>query len=384
VPSRDLRRRALQVIRALGGFRMARWLTRGDLRILCYHGFAMRDEGAFRPGLFISADDFRARLTHLRDAGYRVLPLHDALERQRARTLPPYSVAITIDDGFYGTLKIAAPMLQRFGMPATVYLTTYYVVHQLPIFNLAAAYLFWRTDRPTIDLRGLGLRDLEEEALDWRALPPDARDAVVTRIISDAGGRLSRAERSALLERLAERTGVSLAEIIDERLFHLVSTEEARTMQALGIDLQLHTHRHRSPGEAADADRELVDNAAVLRRITGGDAVHFCYPSGRFDRWRDEWLSRRGVRSATTCVPGFVRAGAPPYRLGRFLDGADIDQLSFEAELAGVLEVARRVRARLRGRPEPTFQDDPAEGRPLQAAGRSERLDPTPVPGGVA
>jgi peptidoglycan/xylan/chitin deacetylase (PgdA/CDA1 family) len=130
------------------------------------------------------------------------------------------------------------------------------------------------------------------------------------------------------------------------------------------VEIELHTHRHWSPGDEALGVRELRDNAAEIARITGRTARHLCYPSGRYDRWREEWLAGEGVRSGTTCVPGFVDARTPRYRLGRFLDGENIDQLDFEAELAGVLELARRLRARLKGPRAEWFADDPAEDRP--------------------
>ena len=363
---RALRQTLLRIARALGGFRLAQWITRRDLRILCYHGFSIRDEHEFRPGLFITADEFEGRLTHLERAGYHVLPLGEALDRRRAGTLPACAVCITIDDGFYSTLSVAAPAMHRHRMPSTLYLTTYYVDHQAPIFNLAAAYAFWRTTRETIDLRGLGIRGLPTEVLPWATMAEAQRTDVVERIVSDAVTRLDGGERSALLAQLAERTGTSLEEIVGQRLFHLVTRDEAREIQRFGVDLQLHTHRHRSPGVAAEADRELIDNGAIVRVIAAREPTHFCYPSGRFDRWQDEWLRRHGVQSGTTCVPGFVRAETPQYQLGRFLDGADIDQLTFEAEMSGVLELARRLRTRLRGVARPTFRDDPAEGRALQ------------------
>jgi peptidoglycan/xylan/chitin deacetylase (PgdA/CDA1 family) len=328
----------------MGVFRLTRRITRRDLRVVCYHGFALQDEHEFRPGLFISADAFERRLAYLRRGGYNVLPLGEALERQRAGTLPPDAVCITIDDGFYSTLSVAAPIMKRYEVPSTVYLTTYYVDHQAPIFNLSVAYLFWRTRRTSIDLRGLDIQGLASGVVAWARHSEEERASVVARIVSDAVARLDRHERCELLERLADRTGVAIADVTAHRLFHLMTRDEARAVQAFGVDLQLHTHRHQSPGTMIDAQRELVDNAAVLREITGAEPVHFCYPSGRSTRWNEEWLRRSGIVSATTCLPGFVRRTAAPYQLGRFLDGSDIDQLTFEAEMSGVLELARRLR----------------------------------------
>jgi hypothetical protein len=78
-----------------------------------------------------------------------------------------------------------------------------------------------------------------------------------------------------------------------------------------------------------------------------------------------DWLEAAGVESAVTCTPGFVSEHSPRYELGRFVDHDDVPQIVFEAEVAGVLEILRRLRAFLGIRVEaPEAEDDPAELRP--------------------
>src|SRR3546814_9101450 len=78
-----MKRAALLVILRLaklsGLFALARRLTAGDLRILCYHGAALRDEHHFRPGLFMSKEPFAARMDFLARRGYPVVALDAAV-----------------------------------------------------------------------------------------------------------------------------------------------------------------------------------------------------------------------------------------------------------------------------------------------------------------
>src|SRR5689334_14408586 len=92
----------LRVLRALGAFALARRLTRKSLRILCYHGIALADEHLFRGNLFMQPATFAARLQLLRDVGYPVLALDEALHALAADRLPDNAVVITIDDGWVG------------------------------------------------------------------------------------------------------------------------------------------------------------------------------------------------------------------------------------------------------------------------------------------
>ena len=62
-----LKKKLFHAAKRLGLFRAARWATRNDLRILCYHGTSLAGESAFRPGLFIEPESFAQRLRALKE-----------------------------------------------------------------------------------------------------------------------------------------------------------------------------------------------------------------------------------------------------------------------------------------------------------------------------
>src|SRR6267378_4398499 len=73
-----------------------------------------------------------------------VLPLREAVDRLARNDLPPRSVAITFDDGFYDFAVRAHPVVQEFGVPVTVYQTSYYSTFNRPIFDVACSYILWK------------------------------------------------------------------------------------------------------------------------------------------------------------------------------------------------------------------------------------------------
>lgn len=96
--------------------------------ILMYHSVAReQDEPWIAPGNRVSAATFERHCRFL--ALHRtVLSLGDFLDRlENGRTIPTGAVVLTLDDGYRDTLDVAAPILARYDVPATLYLATAYV-----------------------------------------------------------------------------------------------------------------------------------------------------------------------------------------------------------------------------------------------------------------
>ncbi len=331
----------LFLARAVGGFRLARWLTRHQLRILCYHGAAIAGEDAFRGGLFISPERFRRRLNFLAQAGYPVLELGPAVERLKAGTALPCATVITIDDGWVGTAWHMAPALRDHHFPATLYLATYYVDKQTQVFNVAVDYLLWRSAPQCLDLAQADPR----LSGSYEIGAPSARELACEALIALAETLPDAAARQHLLRRVGETLGMDADALEQSRVMSFMTYQEAATIRGWGIDLQLHTHRHRLPTtNYADLAGELDDNRRALTAATNQPLVHFCYPSGEYVPGQLAWLENWGVRTATTTKTGFNYRDTPPLELRRFLDSEAVSDVEFEAEMAGFLELLRRFR----------------------------------------
>jgi peptidoglycan/xylan/chitin deacetylase (PgdA/CDA1 family) len=315
-------------------------MTGGRLQILCYHGFSFEDEYLFRGRLFMAPAVFQRRLEWLKTRGYRVLDLGDALTRLRGGTLKHKEIVITIDDGFYSVFALAAPLLRAYGMRATLYLTSYYVKHGNPIFRLAIQYMAWKSKRDEVDLSGL-LTD------SWGPIVlrgPRVAEGL-QKFYEFAEERLTEQERVSTAREFGIRVGVDYDELLRSRRLSLMSAAEIRDLSRQGFDIQLHTHRHRLPTIAAEISREITDNRAELSTMTDGPLEHFCYPSGIWDPCQWPVLSTLGIRSATTCLPGFNTRATPLLGLRRFLDGQEIPMEEFAMEMSGIKDLYRRLRS---------------------------------------
>jgi peptidoglycan/xylan/chitin deacetylase (PgdA/CDA1 family) len=90
-----------------------------SLAILTFHALDDHPSAiSFPPELF------RRAMARLHDRGLRTVDLSEVVGCLRGgRPLPPRSFAITFDDGYQSVYREAFPVLQRYGMSATVFLT---------------------------------------------------------------------------------------------------------------------------------------------------------------------------------------------------------------------------------------------------------------------
>lgn len=92
----------------------------GGTAILMYHGFAAA--GAHGSRYVVPADRFESQLQGLIRAGHQPIALDELLkDRAQGRLTTARSFVVTIDDAYAEIESIAAPILRRLGVPATIF-----------------------------------------------------------------------------------------------------------------------------------------------------------------------------------------------------------------------------------------------------------------------
>ncbi len=315
--------------------------TQSGLKILCYHNFSTGDEPGFRPELFMHPETLEERIHYLIEEGYHILTLRQAVRQLSAGHVIPKSVVFTFDDGWYGTYRYALPILNRHGIPYTIYVYSDFSETQEPVYPVLLSYMYFA---------GTG----REEAVAYLSaccgetppVPAGSRGR-----FEQLADRLLRtrtpSEQRIVARDLAGILGVSWEEIVASRRFHLMGGSEIEETAARGGDIQLHTHRHRWPSDRGSALREIRENRAYLEPLVGRRLTHFCYPGGSWSEEQLPFLREAGIDSAVTCEAGGNGPGSNPLVLKRFLDGQHISKAEFEAEVTGLSDALRRCRSLL-------------------------------------
>ena len=103
--------------------------------ILQYHHVATNTPASTS----ISPEDFKTHLDYLRDNAFNVIPLDQMIESLRlGQQISDKAVAISFDDGYLSIYEEAFPLLQSYGFPFTVFISTQ------PIDDEQANFLSWQ------------------------------------------------------------------------------------------------------------------------------------------------------------------------------------------------------------------------------------------------
>lgn len=336
-----LRRALFYSLRLFGGFAVAQRLTRGQLRILCYHGFSIADEHLLAPYVFMRTQTFERRMRILRARGLPVISLEEAITRLRSGGIARAETVITFDDGWASTLAIL-PILREYKYPACIYITTEHLEAGTEAFNVTLTQMLHASRKATVTLRGVHPYFDGEYSI-------GANPAAAAATLIAAASRIGTlSERQRLLPSLAAALGVDYVEFMQGGRFRFLSREEIASLPA-NVDVQLHTHTHSLPDDSFEAmANEVRRNKNAISELTGIEPTHLCYPSGAYSPRHPEWLARLDIKSATTCDPGLNGPEVPLLLLKRHLDSEHASDIEFEAEITGVRELLRKLRTGLR------------------------------------
>ncbi len=324
-------RSAAALATRVGADRFLRWKRRRALLIVCYHGVVESRESAAGSWNLITLKAFEEQIAFL-SARYTVLPLDEALDRLWSGSLQGPTAAVTFDDGYRNNLTVARPVLEKHGVPATIYLTTgligtehgpWPVEASLSLLGSTAARLEvgpWSSEPILLDSR----RDREltvARLIEWlKELPPGQREQ----------------ELGALRSALHATEQPTPAEL------QMLTWEEVALLDGAGLfTFGAHTVRHeilsRLPGEALR--REVDDSIRAVRERCESVSRTFAFPNGGpedvDDRAR-EAVARAGCVAALSTTPGLNVAATKRYFLHRLVVDKRLSLPVFRLKAAGI------------------------------------------------
>jgi peptidoglycan/xylan/chitin deacetylase (PgdA/CDA1 family) len=228
--------------------------------------------------------------------------------------------SVTFDDGYRDNLVHAAPVLERLGIPATIFVTTDFVGTQRLFWWEQLGELLRATREPALALAEAA----PELAASW-PLPQrlDLGSAALRErahwLVSMALMRTPPGEIDGIVARLASALRAPLRQ--EGRAAPLLDWDDLRRWRALGF-VGGHGASHANLGLASDAEveAEVRRSLDAIARETGAPARLFAYPYGGREHRSPaaaRALAAAQVRGAFTTDVGLLGPGSDRFELPR-------------------------------------------------------------------
>ena len=313
----------VKTLRTVSRWMQARLL--GGALILGYHRISAPPE-AF-PEMFVSPERFGEHLQVLCKYTHPV-SLARLVQHLRDGSLPAKSVAITFDDGYVDNLHSAKPLLQKYEVPATVFVCTGYAGKEFWWDEVERLVDCSRNHLLSLHLQFAGKQFPTKLTKPWsKADESKVRDEFRRRLYHFLLA-LDSDDRNHALDTIRSWSDAPSDAASPSRA---MSFEEMMQL-ADGelIELGAHTRNHPmlprlSPGSQR---AEIESNKRDLERLLGKTVSGFAYPNGGVTESTKRIVRQLGFAYACTSLHDVVRPGSDLYQLTRFWQ-QDVDGNAF-------------------------------------------------------
>lgn len=245
------------------------------------------------------------------------------------KPVPDRAIVVTVDDGYRDFLEEALPSLERYAIPATVFLTT-----DLPDRKswLWVDQVRWWVERAHV-------AQVEFAGERWKLASKEQR-ATAAQSIKEKLKKIPNDARLEWLEKLPRMLESDVPAETPEA-YRPLAWDDVQFLIKRGIEFGAHTRTHpilSRLSSVKEMEREICGSKARIEEETGATVRHFCYPNGTpadFTAQTVEVVRGAGFQSAVVGVEGVNRAGANLFELRRLGVEPDQDVMTFARLAAG-------------------------------------------------
>jgi peptidoglycan/xylan/chitin deacetylase (PgdA/CDA1 family) len=305
-------------------YEINKFLRRDKPLILCYHSIS-RNDMPFPVWTHMNCSQFEQHLRFL-SGNFRCISLPRLYDQLEQGEFEPYSIVITFDDGYRNNFTDAFPLLIKYNVPATIFITTSLTGTNKFIWSDAVAAI-------------LSVTELDQFVFDNNVLQLSTKNekGVAYRKIVDFLKGLEPKMITAYIGNLIKILGVSEYDLEKPELqtfFGHLSWGQIHEMVGSGlVDIGSHGLSHsilaRLP--EAKAREEIKLSKSVLEEGLAGcgyPVKFFAYPNGGasdFTEAHHAPLMESCYHGALTTIPDRVNKLVNPYELPRVCIGNEFD-----------------------------------------------------------
>jgi peptidoglycan/xylan/chitin deacetylase (PgdA/CDA1 family) len=236
-------------------------LRRRGITVLTFHR-VLHDKDPLRPSE-PDGPEFERQMRWLAQA-FDVIPLQQAADALVEGRVPSRAACITFDDGYADNLTVAAPILERLGLPATIFVVSG-VLTEGAMWNDRIIEAVRAAKGRTLDLASLALGRHPIGTTQERA-------AAIGELLRRCKARMPE-ERNRIVEALEAETGV-------RTMRDMLTAVEVGELARRGFEIGAHTCTHPilASVDPARARAEIVESKRLLEAVVGAPGARLRVP----------------------------------------------------------------------------------------------------------
>lgn len=238
---------------------------------------------------------------------YNVISLGEACDRLSQKSLPIRAACITFDDGYEDNYSNALPILQKYNVPATVFIATDFIDGGIMWNDVIIESI-----RNMSGILTINELDVENE----NCVTFKEKRSLLDRLIPKIK-YMTPVQREDIVMQIADITGYQLKSL-------MMTSEQIVEMEEKGITIGAHTCSHpilRSIDEA-DAKKEIAHSKEILQGILKNNVNLFAYPNGRpgedYSNRDVDIVKSLGFKAAVSTRKDIATSSSNVFELPRF------------------------------------------------------------------
>jgi len=296
-------------------------------------------------GMYVQPQTFEKHLQYLR-RHFQVVTMAQLIAwRERAKPIHRPLCVITFDDGWIDNYEMALPLLRKYGLTATLFISTSFIGNrQTPWFYRLGHLLHalaTMADDGSAALRPNDPSKLPPALIRWLGASRAERQRDIDAVIEEVK-KLPGAELESLVEQLRQLPAAA-GQPVNCNGMAMLNWQQVREMALSSFEIGSHGLTHmiltQLPQEAAKA--ELRESKRCIEEQLGRSVSGFSYPNGDYSDEVEALVRTAGYCYACTTKPGSVEPCDSPYQLKRIRvhDDVTFSTALFACHIAGVFKL---------------------------------------------
>lgn len=282
---------------------------------------------------------------------YNFVTLEEAIAMLSGRKkIKPYSMVVTFDDGYSNNLKYAVPILQKYDVPASIFLATGFIEKRKPFWIDRLDYALQNTNVNGRDFM-VGGKNVTINSSDRKSFSDTYTQLRLTAKaqLRDDGKML--AELDDLAAQLENESGKSLLDIFEgDDWSSILTWEDVKVSSCNTIDYGAHTvdHVRLEYVSEQEARKQIQKSKEMIEQALGKKCSNFCYPNGSYNQVVSGYIKEAGFQSALTSDVGLNSVGDDLYTLKRIPFPGRSSVIAILSDVTGLARTLSKIYMDLR------------------------------------